>query len=128
MKTNIRFLSLLLIMGLHFFSCSGDRSTDKGTTVSILLEYLRDKNFTISEVMDYPILAIQNCIDGKMVKINGETVVILNFDSINDAVKYALTYAGTEKSNKTFSIGKFVIRSENSVDIGKAIKDVLKTF
>lgn len=128
MKTNLRFLSYLLLVGFQLISCSSKRSTTEETTISELLEFLQTKNFTIAEVIDYPILAIQNCHEGKMVKINKETVVILNFESVDDAAKYALTYAGTEKSNKTYSVGKFVIRSENSFDIGKAMKEALQTY
>ncbi|MBU2444573.1 MAG: hypothetical protein KJ666_03230 [Bacteroidetes bacterium] len=128
MKTNLTFLSYLLIIGFQLFSCSSKISTAEETMISELLEYLQNKNFTISEVMDYPILAIKNCHEGKMVKINKETVVILNFESVKDAAKYALTYAGTEKSYKTYSVGKFVIRSENSFDVGKAMKEALATF
>ena len=128
MKTNLRFLSYLLIVGSQLISCSSKSSTAEDTTISELLEYIQSKNFTIAEVMDYPILAINNCHEGKMIKINEETVVILNFQSVNDATKYALTYAGTEKSNKTYSVGKFVIRSENSFDVGKALREALVTF
>ncbi len=110
------------------FSYCGKKSIQDGTSISDMLEFLRGYDFSISEVMDYPILAIQNCLEGKMLKINDETVIILEFDNVESASKYALAYAGTEKSNKTFAVGKFVIRSEISFDVSKAMKEKLGSF
>ncbi len=120
----ITAFGILLIM----VSCGKKISLDEDSKISDLLNQLKVSEFKISEETDYPILAILNCVEGKMVTIDGEVVIILNFNSVENAKKYAITYAGSEKSNKTFHIGKFVIRSENSYDIGKKIRKSLADF
>jgi len=127
MKTQIKYLISILLLSLLLCYC-GKRSDHEETSISDLLEYLRENDFSIGEVMDYPILAIQNCKEGRMVKINKETVIILEFTTKETSSRYALTYAGTEKSYKTYSVGRFVIRSEDSYDVGKAVKEKLVLF
>ncbi|MCX8011520.1 MAG: hypothetical protein N3A61_10230 [Ignavibacteria bacterium] len=124
-----KFLFLFLLSTIVFFNdCKEKKSVSDETKIADLISELSKNNLSISNVFDYPIWAIKDCVEGKSILIDSANVVILNFVSAEQARKYALSYAGVETSNKTFSIGKFVIRSEESIEIGEKIKSALKEF